>query len=509
MRSAEEMAVLQTLAVEEARKDFWAFRQYQHPGLILGWWQRDAAMHLQQFAADLITGKRPKLIIQAPPQHGKSETIIDFIAWLSGRYPHLKTIFASFSERLGVRANMALQRIFETDRYRLAFPELQMMSSGSATTGTAPALRNREMIEFVGKRGSFRNVTIGGSVTGESLDLAVLDDPLKGREEANSQLVRDKAWAWLTDDYMTRFSSCYGFLLILTRWHVDDVAARLIAADPSIKVLTYPAVAESDDERGTVDRANRQPGEALFPELKPLEFLEAMRQTMDPGSWASLYQQRPTVAGGNLFQIDDFQRHRHNEERPYKRRVVFADTAQKTGERHDYTVIQIWGLGHDGCIYLIDQARGKYEAPELEKVARAFWRKHKAAPPEQGSLVAFMVEDKTSGTGLIQQLARGPEGIPIRPIKRSIDKYSRGLDAHPSIAAGLVSIPGDAPWTKELLGELAAFPAGAHDDQVDPLLDAIAILLLRPSYNLDNLEGVARAMGGGSHHSWQRRSLGF
>ncbi len=156
-------------------------------------------------------------------------------------------------------------------------------------------------------------------------------------------------------------------------------------------------------------------------------------------------------------------------------------------------------------IYLIDQARGRFEAPELEKVARAFWRKHKGAAADQGPLTAFKVEDKSSGTGLVQQLARGAEGIPIRPIKRSIDKYSRGLDAHPSIAAGLVSIPGDAPWTKDLLAELAAFPAGAHDDQVDPLLDAINDMLLGSSFSLDGLDGLMRVMGGGSHHAWRQR----
>lgn len=491
MRSAADLAVLQAIAAGEAQRDFWAFRRYLDPDMILGWWQEDCARHLQQFADDLAAGERPKLIVQAPPQMGKSETIIDFIAWLSGRSPDLRTIYASFSERLGVRANMALQRKFELDRFQRAFPALRLNSANAVTQGVGQALRNREIIEFVGRRGYFRNTTVGGAVTGESLDLAVLDDPLKGREAANSEIERDRVWSWLTDDYLTRFSSKAGLLCILTRWHVDDPAARLQSSDPSVKVLSYPAIAEENDGRSEVDRANRQPGDALFPELKPIEFLEAQKRTMAPGSWESLYQQRPTVAGGNLFRIDDFQRHRHGEVRTYKRRMIFADTAQKTGERNDYSVFQCWGLGNDGVIYLVDQVRGKFEAPELEKVARAFWHKHRSVPVEPaGYLTQFGIEDKVSGTGLVQQLkhgSRGEPGLPIKAIKRTIDKVSRANDALPSIAAGLVSIPGDAPFTRDLLSELATFPSGTHDDQVDPLLDAVAEMLVSSGYNWDNL----------------------
>ena len=511
MRPPEELAILEAIAAGEARQDFWAFRKFMDPGMLLGWWQRDLAGHLQQFADDLAAGKRPRLIVQAPPQHGKSESVVDFIAWLSARDADLRTIYASFSERLGIRANMSLQRKFETERFQKAFPELRLNSASVVAPGSGQALRNREILEYVGRRGYFRNTTVGGAVTGESLDLAVLDDPLKGREEANSDAVRDRVWSWFADDFLTRFSSKAGLLCILTRWHIDDPAARLLATDPSVKVLTYPAIAEaSDEQRSKTDRANRKAGEALFPELKPLEFLEAQRRTMDPGSWEALYQQRPTVAGGNLFRLDDFQRHRHGEARAYRRRAIFADTAQKTGEKHDYSVFQCWGLGTDGVAYLIDQARGKFEAPELEKVARAFWRKHKTvSSADAGYLTAMNVEDKASGTGLVQQLSRGTDSIAIRPVKRTTDKYSRALDALPSIAAGLVSVPADAPFTKDLLSEVAAFPAGVHDDQVDPLLDAIADLLFGSSYNWDAW-GAAdpAALPGGE--KWRRaRAMGL
>lgn len=475
MRTAAELKVLEAIAIEQARRSFWAYRQFMNPGMKLGWWQRDASRHLQQFYDDLIAGRRPKLIIQAPPQHGKSDTIVDFIAWLSGKHPEIRTIYASFSERLGVRANAKLQRTFDSYRFRAAFPALRL---NEATGGRSIASqRNNEILEFVDQRGYFRNTTVRGSITGESLDLGVLDDPIKSREEANSQTIRDKTWDWFNDDFRTRFSDEAGLLCILTRWHVDDPAGRLLAADADVKVLSYSAIADADEE-------HRKAGEALFPELKSLAFLMEQKRTMDPISWEALYQQKPIVAGGNLFKIDEFRRHKFGQKLELKHRCIYADTAQKTGEANDYSVFQVWGLGKDGVAYLIDQVRKKMEAPELERTARQLWARHSAvASAEMGKLTAMKVEDKVSGTGLIQQLNRpGPDRVTVLPIKRgTTDKYTRATDVLSSIAAGRVSVPDDAPWSKDFFAELAAFPAGKHDDQVDPLVDAVADLLLSRS----------------------------
>jgi predicted phage terminase large subunit-like protein len=481
MTTAADLAILQAIAIEQARRSFWAFRQYIRPRMILTWWQRDIARELQLFYEDMLAGRRPKLVIQAPPQHGKSDTIKDFIAWLAGKQPGRRTIYASFSERLGIGCNLYQQRTLDSERYQLAFPETRLSAANAGVM--SGYLRNRDVLEFVDTGGYFRNTTVNGAITGEGLDLGVIDDPVKGREEANSATVRDKTWDWFNDDFGTRFADDAGLLIIMTRWHVDDLAGRLIAADPSVKVLSYPAIAEADEE-------HRREGEVLFPELKSLDFLLEKKLTMDPISWEALYQQKPVLAGGNLFKIDQFRTHRYRETRPYVRRAIYADTAQKTGEKNDYSVFQVWGLGKDGIAYLIDQVRGKFEAPELEKTARTLWGHHSAmTAPEAGKLVAMKVEDKVSGTGLIQQLARGPQRVPVLPIKRgTTDKYTRAMDVLPSIASGMVSIPEDAPWTRDLLSELAAFPSGPHDDQVDPLVDAIGdTLLKRTSYNIDAL----------------------
>ncbi|MCR8526355.1 terminase family protein, partial [Escherichia coli] len=148
-------------------------------------------------------------------------------SWIAGRNPDCRTIYGSFSERLGIRANLKLQRIYDSALFQSIFPETKI-SQSNVVTKSGQTMRNREMIEYVGKGGYFRNTTVRGSITGESLDLGVIDDPIKGRTEANSSTIRDAAWDWFTDDFFTRFSEDAGLLIILTRWHIDDPVGRLM-----------------------------------------------------------------------------------------------------------------------------------------------------------------------------------------------------------------------------------------------------------------------------------------
>jgi predicted phage terminase large subunit-like protein len=145
----------------------------------------------------------------------------------------------------------------------------------------------------------------------------------------------------------------------------------------------------------------------------------------------------------------------------------------KTKEQNDYSVFECWGKTKEGKAVMLDMVRGKWEAPELLIQARAFWAKHRAM--ENGTLRAMKVEDKASGTGLIQTLKR--EGVPVIPIQRNIDKVTRAMDVAPQIQAGNVLLPQTAPWLSDLLAEASVFPNGAHDDQLDPMMDAISDML--------------------------------
>lgn len=462
-----KLELIKEHAARQARQDFLAYRKLINPKDKWGWWQEEVARELQQFYDDICAGLRPKLVIQAPPQHGKSVQIIDFISWLAGKNPDLRTIYTSFSERLGVRANLRLQRLLGSEKYRDIFSDTRLAGKDSADSGGY--LKNREILEYCDHTGYFRNTTVGGAITGEGLDLGVIDDPIKGRKEANSLTVRDNVWDWFTDDFFTRFSEDAALLCILTRWHIDDPIGRLIKKYPDVKVLSYPAIA-------LVDEPYRKAGEALFPEHKSLEFLLERKQGMASASWLSLYQQTPIVIGGEIIKGADFGR--YTVAPVIQFRKIYADTAQKTAERNDYSVFECWGLGEDRKLYLLDMIRGKWEAPELRRRAIEFWNKH-AAVTGQGRLREMLVEDKASGTGLIQDIKRG-ERIPIKAIPRSTDKLTRVQDALPYIESGYVILPADAPFVSDFIAECEAFTADNahdHDDQIDPMCDAITDML--------------------------------
>ena len=237
----EELAQLDedvtTIASMRAYDDFYAFRQVVNQGMLCNWFTYEIAKELQRLSDDYEAGKRPILVLCCPPQHGKSLNVIDLIAWMVGRDPNRKVIYTSFSDRLCLRANLRIQRTLDTQRYRRIFPDTAL----SQVKGSG-YLRNTDMLEFVAHQGYFRNTTVGGPITGEELDIGVIDDPIKGRSDANSLIVRDKTWGWLTDDMLSRFSEHAGLLMILTRWHVDDPAGRLIEYfGEQVRVVTYKA----------------------------------------------------------------------------------------------------------------------------------------------------------------------------------------------------------------------------------------------------------------------------
>ena len=459
--TAEAAEALIAVHLKRCREDFWYYRQTINPKMKRGRWQAEIAGILQAFFDELEAAKRPIYVIEAPPQHGKSEQIIDFVTWMIGRRPDKKTIFTSFSERLGIRANLRVQRIMDSPAYQAIFPASRLVGGIQDKKVANLYSRNRDLLEVVGNSGSFRNTTVDGSITGEGLDLGIVDDPLKGRKDANSLTKRNSVWDWFTDDFMTRFADDAGLLCILTRWHIDDPIGRLVEKFPKAKVFKYPALALKGDK-------HRKEGEPLFPEHKSLEFLLERKAGMAESSWLSLYQQSPVKLGGAVIRPDNFRRYITA---PKMRSIMlFGDTAQKTKEANDFTVFQAWGEGEDGLAYMLDQVHAKFEAPELRQAALDFWNKWKANGAKK-----FFIEDKASGTGLIQELKR-KEGVRVFPIGRSVDKFTRVTDILHHIEAGHVAIPESAPWVADFVAECLAFTADNahdHDDQIDPMVDAI------------------------------------
>jgi hypothetical protein len=345
------LELIELLLVKKSRDSLLVFRKYFEPNLKINWFVKDICSNLEWFFSELIAKKSPVMLIQAPPQHGKSDAIVYAIAWFVGKHPHLKIIFSSFSERLGVRANLKLQKIFDSEKYKKIFPETKINGKNSVAV-SGQTLRNREILEFVDHGGYFRNTTVEGSVTGESMDLGIVDDPIKGRKEARSLTVRNGVWDWFTDDFMTRLSEGGGLLMIMTRWHTDDPAGRLIAKGmKNIKKLEYKAIAEVDEE-------HRKAGEALLPEHKSIEFLEERRASMEPSSFNSLYQQTPVDLdnGESMYKF----KIGHYEEVPMTlyRHVLRIDTAQKGGGLNDHHAYCLTGYTYDDEIaYVLDAGR--------------------------------------------------------------------------------------------------------------------------------------------------------
>jgi len=452
--------LIESILDEHARDDFLTFRRRINPKVKIGWFFSDITAHLQQFYADLISGKRPKLIIQAPPQHGKSEAITDFICWVSGKNPDFRSIYASFSERLGVRANLKVQRTLSTERYARIFPNT-FLNSKNITTISGQSLKNKEILEFVGNSGYFRNTTVQGSITGEGLDLGVIDDPIKGREAANSATMRQKAWDWFTDDFFTRFSEDAGLLMILTRWHVDDPAGRMIDAfGDKIKVVKYEAIA-------TKDEINRKAGETLFPELKSLEFILERKETMPRGNFEALYQQSPIVQDGELFKLSWF---KWWDTLPKLQECsIFVDSAQKKGELNDFTVAQLWGSDGMGNIFLMDMIRVKENAPEAQKAIEMFYFKY-ALNPEM-RFRKMWIEDKSSGSTMIQVFTN--KNMLVGAIQRNVDKVQRANIFSGYVEMGKVYLNSKINFVDNLIDEAISFPNAVHDDTIDPMMDAI------------------------------------
>lgn len=459
----EKLALLREYQIRQARKDFLAFRKLINPNNKWGWWQEEVAQVLQQFYEDLKAGKRPKLVIQAPPQHGKSVQIVDFIAWLAGQNPDCKTIYTSFSERLGVRANLKLQRLYDSKLYQEIFPNTQINQSNSVTV-SGQSLRNREILEYVGREGYFRNTTVGGSITGESLDLGVIDDPIKGRKEANSQTVRDGVWDWFTDDFLTRFSEHAGLLAILTRWHVDDPIGRLIERVDGVQVKSYPAIAEQDEP-------HRKKGEALFPEHKSLEFLLERKQAMPQGNWLALYQQQPTDKEGSLFKTEKLAVI-HALPMGYIKWVRGWDFAS-TANDGDYTAGAKLGRLADGRYVLAHMVRGQFGADERDEILR-----NTAQADQRQTKISIPQDPGQAGKSQVLYLTRQLAGFSVSATPESGDKITRAEPFAAQVNVGNVLLLDDGTWdTKALIAEMRLFPNGKHDDQVDALSRAFNELM--------------------------------
>jgi predicted phage terminase large subunit-like protein len=467
--------LLDQLGQAEAREDFWAYRKVMTPSLLEGWWQIEVAAQLQRFVVDFLAGKRPKLVLQAPRQHGKSTQVLDLVSWLLGLDPSINVIFTSYSERLGIRANLKLQRSFATSTYQKIFPDTKMPELGREVGSKQ---RNHNMIEFLNTEGSFRNTTVGGRVTGESLDLGIVDDPIKGREEANSEIIRDKTWEWFTDDFMGCFSQRAALLVICTRYHVDDPVGRMIETMPGLKILRYPAFAEQDEP-------HRKKGVPLFPELKSREFLEERRKVLTQAGFMSIYQQSPIVVGGGDFPIEKFQIQKFIPTKEIKRSVRYWDKAgTEAGGAHTAGVLM--HLLKDNTVLVSDVKRGQWSSSKREQIIK------QTTEIDYSQFKSYKIyveqEPGSGGKESAENTIKNLIGYTVEADKVTGAKEIRAEPYAAQVQAGNVALLA-GEWVRAYLDEAEQFPNGKYVDQIDASSGAFNKLTLGIQYD-DSLSWI-------------------
>lgn len=390
---------------------------------------------------DVVDGKIQRLIISMPPRHGKSEIISKYFpSWYLLNYPNKRVIITAHSAD------------FAVDRF--GRPIRNIVSQFGDQFGVTLAKDSNAAHRFnTNYEGSFNAIGAGGSITGRGADLFIIDDPIKGPEDVISQRSREKMWDWFLTVPMTRLEPNAAMVIVMTRWHTDDLVGRILASEEADEwtYLTLPALDKN--------------GEALWAERYSKEYLEKRRVTLGSYFFNAMYQQNPISNENQIYKEHWW---KYYKELPSLKYVVQSwDTAFKDQEQNDYSACTTMGANDTGY-YVMDVFRTKLEYPQLFKRVVAMADKY------HPNLI--VIEDKASGQSLIQSL-KSETRLPIKAIKADSDKVLRAHIATPTIEAGKVFLPERAEWLNDFLTEMNAFPLSANDDMVDSFNQNLAVLV--------------------------------
>ena len=417
--------------------------------------------HIEIIAAKLAAlrdGQIRRLIINLPPRHLKSLLAsIAFPAWCLGHQPGLRILCASYAQDLADKLSRDCRRIVASSWYQEIFP-----------TRLSPERQAAPEFDTTAQ-GCRLATSVGGVLTGRGADIIIIDDPLKP-DEALSQPRRRAANEWFDHTLYSRLNDkqAGAIILIMQRLHEDDLVGHVLAQE-AWEIVRFPAIAEDDEHHlftnlfGT-QRIVRRRNEALHPEREPLAMLEQIRRMIGEYNFAGQYQQAPVPLGGGLVKAAWFRRYAADELPPHFDRIVQSwDTASKATELSDFSVCTSWGIGGKH-IYLLEVLRERLEYPELKRRVHGQYLRFKPN--------VVLIEDKASGIQLIQELIE--EGLyAITRYQPQTDKIMRMHAQTAVIENGFVHLPDAAPWLAAYLQELAAFPHGRHDDQVDSTAQAL------------------------------------
>lgn len=399
------------------------------------------------------------LIIEAPPQHGKSMTVTESApSFFLGRHPDWRVIIASYNDDSAerfARRNKEKIRDYGGKLFGVSIggisraTEFELAAAGGAIPGRLIS----------------RGIRAG--ITGNPANLLFIDDPVKNRAEADSEVERNRIWGEWVNSLKSRLAAKAKVVVIMTPWHEDDLAARLLATEHNIRLIRLPVEAEEGDLLG------RKPGEPLAPEIgKDAGWLEQFKESYirDPTggqrAWSALYQCSPRVEGGNLVRRDWWKYYDPKEVTAFGTELISVDAAFKGNEDNDFVAITVWGkLGSDYyCRYCLNR---HMDFPQTVRTIRLVREMYPRA-------LAVLIEDKANGSAVIQVLQKEMFCIPVNP---KGGKEARVNAVSPAIESGHVYLPQDAPWVPDFVNQFAAFPAGSNDDMVDSATQALSHML--------------------------------
>ena len=440
---------------------------------------------------DAADRKVMRLLICEPPGHAKSWVCSHhFPAFYLSKFPEHSLIFATHTDSFAETWGRKVRNLMLSPEHQRLFPGVNV-SDDSRAAGRWD----------LSSGGSYYAVGVGSSVTGRRADLVIIDDPLRGIEDANSQTVRDKLWDWYGADLYTRLKPGGVIILIQTRWHLDDLAGRLLVAAENPKgekweKVILPAIAGQNDILG------RKPGEALWPEWADVSALNRMKDqpSMTNRIWSSLYMQSPVVDGGNLIKRSWIQI--WNRMSPPKLKYVIQswDTAVSRNETSAFSVCLTYGVFQEEkpslegarseglmSMILLSRFRMKLEYPELRKMAMRLAvdyldTNYEMPMKSQTKRVPdiILIEDAPVGKPLISDLQRAGVAVTrFNPAKHG-SKDARLMVASEIMENGRYYVPGQAPhftqprkWADDHVDSLVSFPASASRDEADAASQAI------------------------------------
>ena len=425
----------------EAETNLQAFVEYTMPDYIDGWHRRVLTDALQKVAE----GKIKRLMVFMPPRHGKSEIAsVRFPAWYLGNFPQNQFIACSYSEELATTFSDSIRSVIQSERYKRIWDRKLVKDTS----------RKWQFSDKENNRSNYIATGVRGGITGEGAEIILIDDPIKNMEEANSRKIRDKTWEWYRTTLYTRLHPGGAIILIMTRWHHDDLAGRL---------LKEMEINPRADKWEVIHLKAIEDGKALWPEQFPLELLESIKENIGSRSFSAQYQGMPSTQEGNIINRE-WWKWAPKDNLPEGITIQTWDTAYKTGEENDFTAGFMITKTKTGFYVHPERFYGRWEYPEMRKLAESFYEQFKPS--------IVLIEDKASGQSVIQDLKKNT-GMPIKAVKVDKDKKTRVESIAPLIEGGRVFLPTETPWTMDLIEEFAAFPTGEHDDQVDAITQAL------------------------------------